>query len=117
MSNPSRRIGTEGEQSAVSYWEKVWPYAERKGGNAPSNDIAGVPFHIEVKRQKVLKVPDWSRKLLKLHGNKWGLHLVPRDKRLNDAHPEMVCFPIDFAVAMVDFCDKNGFDWRQNEFD
>lgn len=111
MANPSKRIGTEGENRSVEVWSPIFPAVdiERLGGNRRSHDLTGAPFPIEVKRRKTISLPAWSRDCRDEHGDRWLLHIVPRDRRRKDAVPEMAVLPIEFATALVAHAEATGF--------
>lgn len=103
MANPSKRVGTEGENRAVELLSGLGG-SVRVGGNAASNDVfvstlPDVPF--EVKRQATLRVPEWTRLMVERHGPRSGLVLIPRDRRRRDAMPESILFPMEFAIELL----------------
>lgn len=104
MVNKSKRTGTEGENRVLGWLKPIWPLADR-GGNKPGHDIVGVPVPVEVKRQKTLQIPAWTRWLRELHGDQWVLFALPRDLRAKDAHPELMIMPADMGVRLLALVD------------
>lgn len=99
--NKSKRIGTEGENWVRDRLRRFWPTVDR-GANKPGHDIVGAPLPVEVKRQANLRIPEWTRYLQDLHGDRWLLFVLPRDARLKGSHPPLMVLPAEYGFDMLE---------------
>lgn len=101
MANKSGRTGRDGEHKAVAYLEAAgFQGVEREGKRAASLDVVGLSVPVEVKRRRVLAIPEWTRKVSAIHGNEWALFVIQRDARQN-IHPDMMIVPAEFGAKLL----------------
>lgn len=103
MANPSGRTGREGEHQAREILEAAgYEDLEREGRRAKALDIVGdlLDTPIEVKKQKNISLPAWSRKSEDAHGDRWGIMILRRDMRKR-VHPDMIVYPAEFGAKLL----------------
>jgi len=109
MVNKSGNIGREGEHYAARMLSASYPDAARRRDQKPSDDIAGLPFPVEVKRREKWYPGQWIRKVAARHDpGDWILYLVPRRRNAKDAPPEcIVVSKLLFLEMLQAYKEKN----------
>lgn len=108
MSNPSKSKGTEYENNVLRDLQDIWGMGvKRAQPNNPSNDFHGQPFPVEAKKRKTWLLKDWIRKIEKVSDRstipvEWAIFVSDYDQRLATSVPDVVIFPRDFAVELLE---------------
>lgn len=104
MANPSKRIGTAGENEVLAVLREIWPSLDvtRSATNTASNDFHGQPFPVESKKRATWALKDWIRRIVKVSaGGPWAIYCSDSDKRKTDSFPDVVILPRFFATVLL----------------
>lgn len=104
--NTAKRVGTDGENWVLSRVRWFFPEADRAKAGSVGNDLWGLPIPVEVKRRQRWEPQLWGRLLTARHGDRWGLVMVPRDRRRSDSVP-MIAYPLDFGLWLLSEAARN----------
>lgn len=115
MTNPSKKKGTVYETALLEFLRLIFgkqvERAPLKGTN-DDGDFINVPVPIEAKNTKVLKLPEWARRLNLIaerhQPGKWALFWSGGDRRRKDCPGELMIVPARFGRDLLDAYYQNG---------
>jgi len=104
MANKSKRVGTQGENYVVDKYKRVFgPLVDRAPTNNPGDDLnAIVPIPTEIRRRDRWEPQAWARAQQEKFGDVWSIVMLPRDRRLKTAPPDVIVFPLEFGLDLLD---------------
>lgn len=103
MSNPSRARGTKAENGAVTVFQRLFPYCERRVPNGRNDrcDLTGVPIPIEVKWNVAdisAAVKEAKAAALRMKALAYGAYIHARGKSADEAYS---VYPAWFGAILL----------------